>query len=130
MKLLLDTHVFLWMHAEPERLSASARELLVDPETALVLSVVVPWEAGIKVARKRLTLPEQVEAYFVARAHAAGMTILPIELRHVVAAAALPRHHADPFDRMLVAQARTERLTLLSADPELARYDVTLMNAA
>ncbi len=129
-KLLLDSHVFFWMHAEPERLSGSVRELLVDERTALFLSVVVPWEVGIKVARKRLTLPEQLEDYFVSRARGAGMTILPVELRHVVDAANLPRHHADPFDRLLIAQARAERLTLLTADPEFARYDVKLMPAA
>jgi len=129
-KLLLDSHVFLWMHGEPERLSMVARELLSEPGTELFLSVVVPWELGIKVARKRLALPEELETFFASRARAARMTILPITLRHAVDAAGLPRHHADPFDRMLIAQARSERLTLVSADAELARYDVAFMNAA
>ncbi len=129
MKLLLDTHVFIWMHAEPERLSRRARELLVDPDSELHLSVVVAWELGIKIARERLTLPEPLDEYVTSRAHRSRMSLLPIGLLHVLDAVALPAHHADPFDRMLVAQARTEGLTLLTADPWITRYDVRLERA-
>lgn len=129
MKLLLDTHVFIWMHAEPKRLSRRASELLVDPDTELHLSVVVAWELGIKIARERLTLPEPLDEYMTSRAHRSRMSLLPIGLLHVLDAVALPAHHADPFDRMLVAQARTEGLTLLTADPWITRYDVRLERA-
>lgn len=129
MKLLLDTHVFIWMHAEPDRLSRRARDLLVDPDTELHLSVVVAWELGIKIARERLTLPEPLDEYVMSRANRSRMSLLPIGLVHVLDAVALPGHHADPFDRMLVAQARAEGLTLLTADPWIARYDVALMRA-
>ena len=128
-RLLLDSHVFIWMHAEPDRLSKQATTLLADPDNELILSLVVPWEIGIKVARKRITLPEPLDAFFSVRAHRARMTLLPIELRHVLDATQLPRHHDDPFDRMLVAQARVERVSLLSADPLVARYEVDIVAA-
>ena len=120
MKLLLDSHVFVWMHAEPERLSERARTMLADADQDLFLSVIVAWELGIKVARKRLTLPEPVDDYVLSRARNARMTLLSIDLPHVLEAVGLPSHHADPFDRMLVAQARVENLTLLTADPWIA----------
>jgi len=129
MRLLLDTHVFVWMHGDPDRLSRRARELLVDADTELHLSVVVPWELGIKLARERLTLPEPLEEYVMSRARDARMSWLSIALAHVLEAVALPPHHADPFDRMLVGQARAERLTLLTADPWIARYDVEIIRA-
>jgi PIN domain nuclease of toxin-antitoxin system len=129
MKLLLDTHVFIWMHGDPDRLSSRARKLLVDADSELHLSVVVAWELGIKIARERLTLPESLDEYVMSRAHRSRMSLLPIDLSHVLEAVALPAHHADPFDRMLVAQARAEGLTLLTADPWIARYDVELVRA-
>lgn len=129
MKLLLDTHVFIWMHGNPDRLSKRARGLLVDADTELFLSVVVTWELGIKIARERLTLPEPLEAYVISRAQRSRMSWLTIDLPHVLEAVALPPHHGDPFDRMLVAQARAEGLTLLTADPAIARYDVEFVRA-
>ncbi|HWO23643.1 MAG TPA: type II toxin-antitoxin system VapC family toxin [Kofleriaceae bacterium] len=129
MKLLLDTHVFIWMHGDPDRLSARARDLLIDADTELHLSVVSAWELGIKIARERLTLPEPLDEYVMSRARRARISLLSIDLVHVLEAVTLPLHHADPFDRMLVAQARTESLTLLTADPLIARYDVELMRA-
>jgi PIN domain nuclease of toxin-antitoxin system len=129
MRLLLDTHVFIWMHGEPERLSARARDLLVDADAELYLSVVVAWELGIKIARERLTLPEPLEDYVTSRARLGRMSVLPIGLTHVLDAVTLPALHADPFDRMLVAQARAESLTILTADPWIARYDVEIVRA-
>ena len=129
MKLLLDTHVFVWMHGDPDRLSPRARKLLIDANSELHLSVVVAWELGIKSARERLTLPEPLDEYVTSRAHRSRMSLLPIDLAHVLEAVALPPHHGDPFDRMLVAQARTEGLALLTADAWIARYDVELVRA-
>jgi PIN domain nuclease of toxin-antitoxin system len=129
MKLLLDTHVFIWMHGDPDRLSSRARKLLVDADSELHLSVVAAWELGIKLARDRLTLPEPLEDYVTSRAQRARMSLLSIELVHVLEATALPPHHGDPFDRMLVAQARAEGLTLLTADPWIAKYDVDTVRA-
>jgi len=129
MKLLLDTHVFIWMHGDPARLSSRARKLLADADSELHLSVVVGWELGIKIARERLTLPEPLDEYMMSRAHRSRMSLLSIDLAHVLEAVALPLHHADPFDRMLVAQARAEGLALLTADPWIARYDVEIVRA-
>ncbi len=129
VKLLLDTHVFLWMHGAPERLSPRARKLLIDAETELVCSVVVAWELGLKVARAKLTLPAPVGDFVASRAQAARMRWLPIGLPHVLDAVALPAHHADPFDRMLVAQARIEGLAVMTRDAWIARYDVTVVRA-
>ena len=129
MRLLLDTHVFLWMHGDPGRLSARARKLLINADTELHLSVVVAWELGSKLARERLTLPEPLGEYVMSRARTARLSLLPIDLVHVLDAVSLPPHHADPFDRMLVAQARTERMALMTADPAIARYDVDIVKA-
>lgn len=103
--------------------------MLVDTDTELHLSVVVAWELGIKIARERLTLPDPLEDYMMSRAHRSRMSWLSIELAHVLEAVALPAHHSDPFDRMLVAQARAEGLILLTADPWIARYDVETVRA-
>lgn len=129
MRLLLDTHAFLWMHMTPERLSSRTRMLLIDSETELVLSVVVPWEIGIKVAKKQLTLPEPLEDFMLGAMQFAPMTALRIELRHAVESASLPLHHGDPFDRMLIAQARIEELTLVTVDRRFSRYEVQLLPA-
>lgn len=129
MKLLLDTHVFLWMHGAPERLTPRARKLLIDAETELVCSVVVAWELGLKVAREKLTLPAPVGEFVASRAQAARMRWLPIGLPHVLDAVALPAHHGDPFDRMLVAQARIEGLAVMTRDAWIARYDVNVVRA-
>jgi PIN domain nuclease of toxin-antitoxin system len=104
--------------------------LLVDASSELHLSVVVAWELGIERARERLTLPEPLDDYVTSRAQRARMSLLSIDLTHVLEAVGLPLHHADPFDRMLVAQARTERLTLLTADSMIAHYDVATVRAA
>ena len=125
MRLLLDSHVFLWMHVSPDRLSSGTRELLADAEPSVLLSVVTPWELGIKVASKKLKLPESLEDYVLTRVQLARMALLPIELRHVIESASLPAHHGDPFDRMLIAQARVEELTVVTADPWFSRYDVS-----
>src|SRR4051812_35566966 len=86
MKVLLDTHVFLWMHGEPGRLSARAEKLLVDAETGLSLSVVVSWEMGSKIARERLTRPEPLEADVTSRVRRSRMSLLSSDLAHVLEA--------------------------------------------
>lgn len=129
MKLLLDSHVVLWMYGDPDRLSARARGLLADPANELVLSVVVGWELGIKLARGKLRLPQPLEDFLLDRIQRDRLVVLPIELAHVLDCVALPPHHADPFDRMLVAQARSEELRLLTADPQISRYDVLVVRA-
>jgi PIN domain nuclease of toxin-antitoxin system len=123
VRLLLDTHVFLWATSEPGRLGERLRQALAAPENAVLVSAATVWEIAIKRALGRLDFPlEELDAV-LARA---GFDHLPIEAGHAITAGGLPRHHADPFDRMLIAQARVEGLTLVSEDAAIAAYDVRL----
>lgn len=117
--LLLDTHVFLWWRSAPERLPVAALEAVADADLVFV-SAASAWEAAIKVSLGRLELPEPLEAGVLA----SGFERLPITFAHAEAAAGLPPHHRDLFDRMLVAQARLEGLVLVTHDRHLARYEV------
>ncbi len=127
MRLLLDTHAFLWMQVSPERLAKKTRAVLTDADTELVLSVASVWEIGIKLGKDKLALPEPLETYVLSRTERSRIALLPIQLQHVVEAANLPAHHGDPFDRMLIAQARCERLTVVTADPWFRGYDVDVL---
>jgi PIN domain nuclease of toxin-antitoxin system len=124
LRLLLDTHCWLWMRAEPERLSEPTRQLLRDPESDLFLSAAAAWEIAINFAAGKLRLPEPPAAFIAQRLSEDRVAALPILLTHALRAGELPPHHRDPFDRVLIAQAQMEGLTLLTADRELARYDV------
>ena len=119
--LLLDTHVFLWWSLATERLSARSREHLLAQPDDLRLSVASAWEIAIKRATGRLQVPDTLVERSL-RTH--GLSLLPIELAHCRRVAALPLHHRDPFDRMLVAQALEEGLPLVSADARLDAYGV------
>jgi PIN domain nuclease of toxin-antitoxin system len=127
LRLLLDTHVFLWLLTEPERLGEQL-PVVEDPRTELLVSAVVSWEIAIKHGLGRLTLPEPPERYVPERIRAIGAKALPIEHTHALAVAALPPLHRDPFDRLLVAQAGLLDTPILTVDPAIARYAVqTLM---
>jgi PIN domain nuclease of toxin-antitoxin system len=123
VRFLLDTHVWLWMLAEPDRLGASV-EWLTDGRSDLLLSAASTWELTIKSGLGRLELPEPVAEYVPDRVRATRVTPLAIEHRHTLEVAALPPLHRDPFDRLLVAQARVEDVPLVTADRRLADYDV------
>jgi PIN domain nuclease of toxin-antitoxin system len=120
VRLLLDSHALLWWAADDDRLGPSTRDAINAPENEVFLSAATVWELGIKVVAGRLEMP----ADLVARALDHGVRPLPIDLDHARDAAVLPDHHRDPFDRMLVAQARSESMTLVTADEIVARYDV------
>lgn len=120
MNVLLDTHAFLWLIAGDERLPPSARSI-IDGARALLLSAASVWEAEIKRAAGRLDTPP-----LVAAARRSGVRLLPIAAVHAAAAAQLPLHHCDPFDRMLIAQAQLESLVLVSKDEVLRRYGVAV----
>jgi len=126
--LLLDTHVRLWMHQHPDKLAPSMRERLENREQALFLSVASVWEIAIKYALGKLPLPETPEVYCRQRLDNPDMAIavLPIASSHALRAGALPVHHRDPFDRLLIAQAQLEDFTLLTVDPLFAPYEVDL----
>ena len=121
---LLDTHVWLWMWGEPERLRSEARTIVEDPATELHVSAVSAWEIATKSAVGRLRLPTSAEVWLSDPRHRRDVTELPISFSHAIRAGSLPPHHRDPFDRMLVAQAQVEGLVLMSADRQLAAYQV------
>ena len=112
------------------RLSPKARRILANERNDLVLSAATPWEIAIKVAIGTLELPCSVEEYVSTRAVATRVTPLPITQVHAIESAELPPHHRDPFDRVLVAQARLERVPLMSTVDVFAAYDVTVLRAS
>lgn len=129
MRLLLDTQVWLWMLAAPERLSRRARALVVSVDNELVFSAASAWEIAIKHGLGKLRLPEAPETYIPRLMARTGVTPLPIHHRHALHVASLPLHHRDPFDRLLVAQAQLEELPILTADPDFRQYDVDTLPA-
>jgi PIN domain nuclease of toxin-antitoxin system len=126
VRLLLDTHVWLWMVSAPDRLSPAVRRLVTSEHHELILSAASTWEIAIKHALKKLTMPGDPELLVPEWMERTGVTPLPVLHRHTLRVGSLPYHHADPFDRVLVAQAQLEELTILTADRNLARYEVGL----
>lgn len=129
MRLLLDTVCWLWMQATPERFAEASLALLQDPENDLLLSAASSWEIAIKYSLGKLTLPEGPATYVPSRLRRSGVTPLPVQHVHALHVASLPAHHRDPFDRLLIAQAQVEGLTILTADHVLAGYDVPVVDA-
>ena len=126
MNLLLDTHVALWAITDSPRLSAKARELLVSPKTNVWVSAASVWEIAIKHALGRGDMPvtsQEALRYF----QNSGYRLLAIEPEHAAAIEDLPTHHADPFDRILVAQALVEPMRLMTHDALVARYSDTII---
>ena len=130
MRLLIDTHVWLWALAADRRLRREAREAIQDPDNEVLLSVASAWEIGIKAAKGRLDLPTPAEVFVPEAIATSPTTILEVTLRHVLRSAALPPHHNDPFDRLLIAQAQIERLAVLTADKTFDLYGISVIPAA
>ena len=126
MKLLLDTHVWLWMLAAPERLG-DARATLESADHELLLSAASSWEIAIKHDLGRLRLPQPPGLFVPDRIRASGVVPIPIEHVHALEAGRLPKHHRDPFDRVLVAQARHLDVPIITADAAIAAYDVAVL---
>jgi PIN domain nuclease of toxin-antitoxin system len=127
MRVLLDTHVFLWWLYESLRLSARVREVLADGSNTLLFSSASVWALIIKIQSGKLRIPEEPEAFIVGRLALHSMDSLSVKLEHAVRVYTLPAHHKDPFDRILVAQALSERVPLITADPQIARYPVEVI---
>ena len=123
MKYLLDTHAFMWMDSEPEKLSARVQQLCQDTENTLMLSVVSIWEMQIKNQLGKLQLKMPL-AELIREQQENGIEILPVEAAHIFALESLPNLHKDPFDRLLVAQAIVEGAILISVDPLITQYSV------
>jgi len=125
MRLLLDTHALLWFVWNHPNLSATSRSLIADPNNTLFFSTASIWEIAIKVGNGKLTLADPFDLFMNQAINTTGLTILAIEVRHAAALTALPRHHGDPFDRMLAAQSLVETMPLVSADAVFDAYGVT-----
>lgn len=123
MNLLLDTHILLWWWSDDPLLPALAREAIAHPENDVLLSAATVWEIAIKRAIGRLEVPDDL--FEATDGEEFGE--LPITGAHALAAGGLPRHHDDPFDRMLIAQARAESLTLVTVDARFPQYEVQLL---
>ncbi len=124
MRYLLDTHALLWARAAPALLSEEARTVFESNDTTLYVSMATLWECAIKRSIGKLELPDNFFEII-----ADDYEVLGIEISHLVAYAELPMHHRDPFDRLLVVQAQLGDLTLLTRDPNIARYDVSIIVA-
>ncbi|WP_457637346.1 type II toxin-antitoxin system VapC family toxin [Oceanithermus sp.] len=126
-RLLLDTHAFLWWIADDPHLSPAAREAIADGANEVYLSAVSVWELVIKMSLGRLELPEDTESFLARQLQQNGFRPLAMTLPHALAVRRLPSLHKDPFDRMLVAQARHEGLELVSGDEAVRRYPISVI---
>jgi PIN domain nuclease of toxin-antitoxin system len=124
VRLLLDTHAFLWWVANNDELSRKARAAIADTANECFLSVASAWEMAIKLSLGKLELPEPLARFVPAQLVANGFVQLPIEFRHTAKVATLTFHHRDPFDRLLIAQAIEEKMHIVSADTMFKRYGV------
>ncbi len=124
MRLLLDTHVFLWLTGAPERLTEKALEACKARQNPIYLSVVSAWEIQVKSQLGKLTLDDPLAEMVREQQAVNGLRLLGVELSHVLELEALPSLHGDPFDRLLVAQARVEDFHLVTADRTVQQYPV------
>lgn len=124
MSLLLDTHAFLWFVTGDAKLSDTATSLLADPDTRVFVSVVSVWELVIKTGTGKLTLSEPIADWWLKNTRENDIEVLDITTEHVLAVDPLPLHHRDPFDRLLIAQAITHDLRIVTADSAFADYPI------
>lgn len=124
MRILLDTHAFLWWISDSPKLSEGAREAIEDGRNEPIFSAVSGWEIAMKAGVGKLLLPDPPEQFVKEQLSQNDLAVLPIHLRHVLGVYRLPDHHQDPFDRLLVSQALLEEIPLLSADPQISQYPV------
>ena len=127
MRVLVDTHTWLWMLTDPERIPAASRTMLADPRTDVLVSAASVWEIGIKHALGRLPLPEPPATYVPDRLVRSGCDSLAITTTAALRAAALPPWHRDPFDRLLIGQAQELGIPLCSGDRAFDQYEVDIL---
>jgi PIN domain nuclease of toxin-antitoxin system len=125
LRLLLDTHVLLWALGDPGELSDQARGAIVDPDNHVLVSAASTWEMAIKGARGKLRIPDDLADQIASLYYEE----LPVTIAHSIEAGSLPKHHGDPFDRMLVAQARLEGLTIVTRNKDIGAYGVATLAA-
>jgi PIN domain nuclease of toxin-antitoxin system len=127
LRALLDTHAFLWWATDDPQLSQNARNIIRDPDNRLSFSIVSAWEILLKARVGRLPIPGDVGDFVEVRIGRYDLALLELQFRHLVRSYHLPRHHRDPFDQILVAQAQVENLPLISGDAQIRRYDVKVI---
>ena len=127
MRLLLDTHTFIWLDASPDQLSAEAHDILQDPGNDLLLSMVSVWEIQLKAQLGRLDLRRDLAGIIQDQRESNGIELLPITLSHILALSELPPHHGDPFDRLLISQSRVDNLVLVTKDENISKYTVDIL---
>lgn len=127
MNFLLDTHVFLWMAAEPEKLSVKAEECIMNADSALYLSIVSLWEMQIKTQLGKLALDVSLDELWHKQQTQSGILLLLTREEHVWELGNLPQLHSDPFDRLLIAQSRHEDMSLISADGIVSKYETKVV---
>jgi PIN domain nuclease of toxin-antitoxin system len=125
VNLLLDTNAFLWWLDDSQKLGPKARVAIEDEGNLVFVSAATAWEIAVKRASGKLEAPGTIANWIEAN----GFVELPIEVAHATASAELPKHHRDPFDRLLIAQAQLEAMTLVARDDEMDRYDVRILDA-
>jgi PIN domain nuclease of toxin-antitoxin system len=126
MRVLLDTHAFLWAIGQPGKLSERAKQIIQAESNQVLLSAASLWEIALKVRAGKLHLPERPD-FFISHMGNLGVQVLPIDGSHVLGVLGLPDHHRDPFDRLLIAQCQAEQLVFLSADEVARRYAVEVL---
>jgi PIN domain nuclease of toxin-antitoxin system len=124
VRYLLDTHTFLWLASDDPRLSSRAREVFLNEESEILLSIASVWELAIKASLGRLAFMLPLPQFIEQQIDAMGLQLLPIALQHVLAVETLPFHHRDPFDRLLIAQSTCERAVVLGTDEAFDAYGV------
>ena len=122
MRILLDTHAFLWWVSDDPLLSPAARDAIANPDNEVCFSAASAWEMAIKASLGRLEVPGDFERFVTDQVARNGFTVLPVALHHALRVHSLPPHHRDPFDRILVAQALVESMPIVTADAGLRRY--------
>jgi PIN domain nuclease of toxin-antitoxin system len=127
MRYLLDTHTFLWWIVDSDLLSERVRDIMSDGANTLYLSAASGWEIVIKADLGRLQLPDEPGKVIPEQMSLNTMVALPIQMSHALHVHSLPKHHRDPFDRMLVAQSQVEELPILTSDPQIAKYEVDVV---
>ena len=127
MRLLLDTHTFVWMDDAPSRLPQRVQRALEDVDNSLLLSLVSVWEIQIKAQLGRLNIQTSVENLVERHQASNGIELLPITLPHILGLSELPSHHGDPFDRLLISQARVEDIILVTKDENISKYPIDVL---
>lgn len=120
---LLDTHIFIWAMEDSKRLPQTIKSTITNSDNKIYISVATIWEISIKTAIKKMKLSFDIETSI----QKTNLEVLPIQISHVLKTGKLPPHHSDPFDRIIIAQALTEKFTLITIDPKIKKYKVKIL---